>query len=132
MIAQVTESGHRTALFAHYNLVASLSVTAGALAVGLPDLLVRGLAICSGIRLLFGVYAALALMVAGLSLQLSSHMEASLRAPVEVTSVWQCLVPKLSRSRGIAWRLTALFSVDALAGRLVVQSLICVDFLVAE
>src|SRR5207302_1921333 len=73
MITQVALPEHRTALFARYNLVASLSVAIGALAAGLPDLLARvGLSHASGIRLMFGVYAALALVVAGLSIWLSS------------------------------------------------------------
>jgi MFS family permease len=38
------------------------------------------------------------------------------------------LAPQLHRSRGIVWRLTALFSVDALAGGLVVQSLMALFF----
>src|SRR5436305_13268341 len=39
MIAQVAAPEHRTALFARYNLVASLSAAVGALAAGLPALL---------------------------------------------------------------------------------------------
>src|SRR5436305_7557471 len=53
MIAQVAAPERRTALFARYNLVASGSSAGGALVAGLP--------LASGIRLLFGVYAALAL-----------------------------------------------------------------------
>src|SRR5436309_4056359 len=60
MIAQVTAPSHRTALFARYNLIAQLGAAGGALVAGLP--------LASGIHLLFGVYAALALVVAGLSL----------------------------------------------------------------
>jgi hypothetical protein len=41
---------------------------------------------------------------------------------------WQRLVPPLSRSRGIVVRLAALFSLDALAGGLVVQSLMVLYF----
>ncbi len=129
MIAQVTEPEHRTGLFARYNLVASGSSAGGALVAGVPGLLTQaGLPLSSGIRLLFGVYAALALMVAGLSLRLSPPVEAPSHAPVQVTSMWQRLVPSLGRSRGIVWRLTALFSVDALAGGLVVQSLMALFF----
>src|ERR1700730_17478348 len=124
MIAQVTEPERRTGLFARYNLIAQLGAAGGALVAGVPGLLTQvGLPLASGIRLLFGVYALLALVVAGLSLRLSSPVEAPLHAPVHVTSRWQRLVPPLHRSRGIVWRLTALFSVDALAGGLVVQSL---------
>ena len=129
MITQITTTEHRTALFARYNLVASLSVAVGALVAGLPDLLVHlGIALASGIHLLFGVYAALALVVAGLALRLSPHVEAPRNNAMQVQSFWQRLVPRLSRSRGIVWRLTALFSVDALAGGLVVQSLMALFF----
>src|SRR5712692_6988146 len=77
MLAQITAPAHRTALFARYNLVASLSAALGALVAGLPDLLMRaGLPLASGIRLLFGVYAVLGLIVAGLSLRLSLPVEA--------------------------------------------------------
>jgi MFS family permease len=130
MIAQVTAPEQRTSLFARYNLVASFSAAVGALAAGLPGLLTRtGLPLASGVRLMFGVYAVLALIVAGLSLRLSSDVEAPLHRPIQVQSRRSRLVPPLQRSRGIVWRLTALFSVDALAGGLVVQSLMALYFL---
>jgi MFS family permease len=130
MIAQVTAPEQRTSLFARYNLVASFSAAVGALAAGLPGLLTRtGLPLASGERLMFGVYAVLALIVAGLSLRLSSDVEAPLHRPIQVQSRRSRLVPPLQRSRGIVWRLTALFSVDALAGGLVVQSLMALYFL---
>ncbi len=130
MIAQVTAPEQRTSVFARYNLVASFSAAAGALAAGLPGLLTRtGLPLASGVGLMFGVYAVLALIVAGLSLRLSSDVEAPLHRPIQVQSRGSRLVPPLHRSRGIVLRLTALFSVDALAGGLVVQSLIALYFL---
>ncbi len=130
MIAQVTTPEQRTSLFARYNLVASFSAAVGALAAGLPGLLTRtGLPLASGVRLMFGVYAVLALIVAGLSLRLSSDVEAPSPGPVQVQSRRSRLVPPLHRSRGVVWRLTALFSVDALAGGLVVQSLMALYFL---
>jgi MFS family permease len=130
MIAQVTAPEQRTSLFARYNLVASFSAAVGALAAGLPGLLMRtGLPLASGIRLMFGVYAALALIVAGLSLRLSSEVEAPLHRPGQAQSRRSRLVPPLHRSGGTVWRLTALFSVDALAGGLVVQSLMALYFL---
>jgi MFS family permease len=130
MIAQVTTPEQRTSLLARYNLVASFSAAVGALAAGVPGLLTRtGLPLASAIRLMFGVYAVLALVVAGLSLRLSSNVEATLQPPMQVHSRGPRLVPPLHRSRGIVWRLTALFSVDALAGGLVVQSLMALYFL---
>lgn len=129
MIAQITMPEQRTSLFARYNLIASLSTAVGALAAGLPSLLTRtGLPLVSGVRLLFGVYAALAFMVAGLSLLLSLHVEVALHAPIQTQNAGPRLLPPLHRSRGIVWRLTALFSVDALAGGLVVQSLMVLFF----
>src|SRR5947209_7848824 len=77
MLAQITPSPRRTALFARYNLVAQLSAALGALAAGLPALLVgAGLSPASGTRLLFGAYTVLGLVVAGLSLRLSSPLDA--------------------------------------------------------
>src|SRR6266536_2954232 len=130
MIAQVTTPEQRTSVFARYNLVASSSAAAGALAAGLPGLLMRtGLPLASGVRLMFGVYAVFALIVAGLSLRLSSDVEAPPHHPIQAQSRRSRLVPPLHRSRGIVLRLTALFSVDALAGGLVVQSLMALYFL---
>jgi len=130
MIAQVTAPERSTSVFARYNLVASFSAAAGALAAGVAGLLTRtGLPLASGVRLMFGVYAVLALIVAGLSLRLSSDVEAPPQRPIQAQKRRSRLVPPLHRSRGIVLRLTALFSVDALAGGLVVQSLIALYFL---
>jgi MFS family permease len=130
MIAQVSTPEQRTSLFAHYNLVASFSAAVGALLAGVPGLLARtGLPLASGVRLMFGVYAVLALIVAALSFLLSSDVEGKLQDSLHVQSKRSRLVPPLHRSGGIVWRLTALFSVDALAGGLVVQSLMALYFL---
>ena len=129
MIAQITVPEERTAFFARYNLIASLGVALGALAVGLPDLLKQvAIPLAAGIRLLFAVYTVLALVAAGLSLLLSSQVETQQRYPHHGLSAWRRLVPPLHHSRGVIWRLTALFSVDALAGGLVAQSLMALFF----
>jgi MFS family permease len=129
MIAQITVPEERTALFARYNLIASLGMALGALAVGLPDLLKQvALPLAVNIRLLFVVYTFLALIVAGLSLLLSSQVETQQRDPHHGLRAWQRLVLPLHHSRGVIWRLTALFSVDALAGGLVAQSLMALFF----
>ena len=129
MLAQITLPARRTAVFARYNLVASFSAALGALLAGLPALLAGiGLPLATGTRLLFAVYAVLGVVVAGLSLRLSASVEAPEHPPVEIQHLRQRLAPPLHRSRGIVWRLTALFSVDALAGGLVVQSLMALFF----
>jgi predicted MFS family arabinose efflux permease len=74
------------------------------------------------------MYTILALVVAGLSLLLSPQVEAPRQEPLRGEWSWKRLVPPLHRSRGIVWRLTALFSVDALAGGFVAQSLMALFF----
>lgn len=132
ILPQVAAPGIRAELFARYNLVASFAGAAGALAAGIPDFLSHaGLPLDTGIRLMFGLYTALGLSVALLAVQLSPRVEAQ-RSPGatvgEALSVPRRLVPPLGRSRGIILRLSALFSIDALAGGLVVQSLMVLYF----
>ena len=129
MLTQTAALERRTALFARYNLVASFAGALGALLAGLPDLLTRvGVPEAIGIRLAFGGYAAVALVVAALALRLSPVVETPAGAQQHQEHLWLRLVPHLGRARGIVLRLTALFSVDALAGGLVVQSLMALYF----
>ncbi len=135
MLPQTCPPERRTDLFARYNLVASFAGAFGALFAGLPDLLARaGLPVAQGTRLMFGVYALAALVVALLVTRLSPRVEAVPAKPgaprerAEPARAWRRLVPPLGRSRGIVLRLAALFSVDALAGGLVVQSLMALFF----
>jgi MFS family permease len=129
MLPQTGPPERRTELFARYNLVASFAGAGGALAAGLPDLLTpAGLPLSAGIRLMFGVYTAVALAVALLVLRLSPRVEPATMVSRNAVTRWQRLVPPLGRSRGMVVRLAALFSVDALAGGLVVQSLMVLFF----
>ncbi len=131
ILPQVSDASKRTGLFARYNLVASFAGAVGALTAALPDLLSHlGLPLAIGIRLMFGLYVAAALGVAVLVLQLSANTEAppAQHSSRTFTSFRQRLVPPLDQSRGIILRLSALFSVDALAGGLVVQSLMVLYF----
>jgi MFS family permease len=129
MLPQASEPRRRTELFARYNLVATFAAAGGALVAGLPDLLARtGVPLSTGIRLMFGLYAVVALVVVLLVLRLSPRVEPAVRAQLRATSRWQRLVPPLGRSRGIILRLSALFSVDSLAGGLTVQSLMALFF----
>ena len=129
MLPQTGPPERRTDLFARYNLVASFAGAGGALAAGVPDLLTHaGLSLPAGMRLMFGVYTAVALAVALLVLRLSPRVEPAAAVPRCAATRWQRLVPPLGRSRGIVVRLAALFSIDALAGGLVVQSLMVLFF----
>ena len=129
MLPQTGPPERRTDLFARYNLVASFAGAGGALAAGVPDLLTHaGLPLPAGMRLMFGVYTAVALAVALLVLHLSPRVEPATVVPRGTVTRWQRLIPPLGRSRGIVVRLAALFSIDALAGGLVVQSLMVLFF----
>lgn len=132
ILAQVGSSIDRIGLFSRYNLSASFAGAAGALTAGLPDLLTHaGLSLGTGLRSMFGLYAAIALVVAVLVLRLSPSVEATdPQAPTrdKRLSLVHRPMPSLTASRRIVLRLSALFSVDALAGGLVVQSLMVLYF----
>jgi MFS family permease len=129
MLPQIAPPERRTDLFARYNLVASFALALGALTAGLPDLLAqRGLPLASGVRLLFGFYVLCGVGAALLAVRLSSSVEAPASAEHGGGSMRYRLVPPLGRSRVIVLRLAALFSVDALAGGLIVQSLMVLFF----
>jgi MFS family permease len=129
MLPQTGAPERRTALFARYNLVATFAAAGGALVAGLPDLLTHaGVPLATGVRLLFGLYTFVALVVVLLVRHLSPQVEATILPPRSVATRWRALVPPLGRSRGIILRLSALFSVDALAGGLTVQSLMALYF----
>ena len=107
----------RTRIFARYSLVGALATAAGSLAAATPDFLIRfGLAEITALKAMFYVYALLGLMGALIYRRLPRdhlHTAASRRV-------------SLGESRGIVYKLAALFSLNAFAGGFVVQSLLAV------
>lgn len=108
--------GHaRTAIFARYSLVGAVCAAVGALAAAIPGWLVAhaGLSPLAALRAMFGVYAlvGVALWFVYRGLPEPPPQDRSRSAP-------------LGRSRGIVTHLALLFSVDAFAGGLVVNSLL--------
>jgi MFS family permease len=134
MLPQTTPPAGRTALFARYNLVAYVTAALGALAAGLPDVLAaHGLARDAGIHLVFALYVIVALLVALVVARLSARVEVHAKGRSDTgsplrTRSWHRLVPPLGAARPQVLRLAGLFSVDALAGGLVVQSLLVLYF----
>jgi MFS family permease len=133
IVPQIVPAERRTAVFARYNLVASFAGALGALAAGLPDVLTHtGVALTSGIRLMFGMYVLAGLLVVLLALRLSPAVEvhgAVAHSPSDLTAATRRrLTPALDHSRHIVLRLAALFSVDSLAGGLVALSLLALYF----
>ncbi len=109
-------SAERTSLFARYSLAGVLSAAFGALAVGVPAWLAprMGWAMVDALRAMFVVYAAIGLVTWALYRRL----------PLPVAGTAQSAAPApLVASRAVVIRLAALFSVDAFAGGLVLNSL---------
>ena len=114
MLARGVADETRTHAFARYSLIGALSMAVGALAAGAPDLLVfSGIGKLAGFKLMFLAYALLGLASAALYLKLP-RMRAGEEKPHA----------PLGPSRGIVYKLAALFSLDAFAGGFVVQSLL--------
>ena len=113
MIARGVPDRERTAAFARYSLIGALSAAAGALGAAIPDVLASaGIGELAAFRLMFYAYALLGLMGAILYRRLPRQIgETRHSAP-------------LGPSRGVVYRLAALFSLDAFAGGFIVQSML--------
>src|SRR5215813_6417011 len=104
----------RTRVFARYSLIGAVSIAAGALAAGAPDLLVsRGMSRIGALQAMFYVYAALGL-IGALFYSRLPRAEIKEAAP-QATA--------LGPSRRTVYKLAALFSLDSFAGGFTVQSL---------
>lgn len=114
-LAQAARGNARTALFARYSLIGSLSAAVGALAAGIPSWLVpwSGLSLIDGLRIMFLLYGLLGGVVWLLYRTLPAF-------EVEAAPLPQPLGP----SRGIVFKLAMLFSIDAFAGGLLGNSLL--------
>jgi MFS family permease len=115
-LASAASGQARTALFARYSVVGALCAAVGALAAGLPDWLAShtGASHDFTLRAMFLLYGAFGLLIWGLYRQPVAG--SGLNAPPPAAA-------PLGASRRIVVRLATLFSVDAFAGGLVVNSL---------
>ncbi|MFP3503741.1 MFS transporter [Burkholderia sp. SIMBA_062] len=113
-LAEAASGDARTALFARYSLVGAVSAAVGSLAAGLPIWIASHTAIpaLGAMRGMFLVYAATGVAVFLLYRRLP-------RPDIHAKAA-----PPLGPSRPIVMRLAMLFSVDAFAGGLVVNSLL--------
>jgi MFS family permease len=114
MLARGVSDHERTRTFARYSLIGALSMAVGSLAAALPDfIVVAGISKLGAFKIMFYAYAALGLASIALY-RLLPHArmdEARPSAP-------------LGPSRGVVYKLAALFSLDAFAGGFAVQSLL--------
>lgn len=115
-LAQAAHGDDRTALFARYSLVGALCAAIGSLAAAAPEGMVGlGSELLPALRGMFVAYGVIGLCVWLLYRRLPGPLlqAAPARRP-----------PGLGPSRGIITKLAALFSLDAFAGGLLVQSLL--------
>src|SRR5205807_8087461 len=115
MLTRGTTDKERTRVFARYSLFGELAMAVGALAAAAPDALVSlGFGKVVALKSMFYFYAALGLISVALYWALP-HSRAH-----ETNNRGAALGP----SRGIVYKLAALFSLDAFAGGFAVQSLV--------
>lgn len=113
-LAEAGQGAARTSLFARYSLLGALFAALGALAAGIPEWIststaVTRLAAFRGMFVVYGIVGALVWLLYR-RLPRPSAEPRAMPAP-------------LGQSKGIVIRLAALFSVDSLAGGLVINSL---------
>lgn len=114
-LAQAADGDGRTALFARYSLVGALCVAIGSLAAAAPEGMVGlGAGLLPALRGMFVAYGVIGLCVWLLYRRLPGPPLQAAPAPPA----------GLGPSRGIIRKLAALFSLDAFAGGLLVQSLL--------
>jgi MFS family permease len=115
MLAELAPDRQRTAWFARYSLVGALLGAGGAVCAGLPQwLALAGVPMQTALQGMFVLYALLGIACAGVYRQLPAPpREAAEMPPAPLRS-----------SRRIVYTLAALFSLDALAGGLIVQSML--------
>jgi MFS family permease len=114
-IARLAADAERTRTFANYSLTGALATAAGALAAAAPDLMVaHGAGRLVSFQAMFFAYALLGVLGAAFyaGLPQSAH-----KSPVAAHA-------PLGQSRGVVYKLAALFSLDAFAGGLAVPSLV--------
>jgi MFS family permease len=114
-LAEVVRSRELTGAFAVYNLSGTVLGAIGALASGLPGVVASRsvMSMEAADRAAFLAYGLVALAIGALYMRLSPRVE-SREAPAK----------PLAASRGIVFRLAALFSVDSFGGGFAVQSLL--------
>jgi MFS family permease len=116
VLSRVVDDRKRTATFARYSLVGSLSAAAGSLAATLPDLgaSTTGVSTTTAMQWLFVLYA----LLAGLAALVYRGLPRALASDTGLPTA------PLKESRKIVYTLAALFSLDAFGGGFVVQSML--------
>ena len=123
-LTQLVPDQERTHVFAWYNLVGSFATATGALSGGwLAQVLqINGWSALASYQMVLAGYALAGLVLALCFLSLSLNVEAVEKVPSEKR------ILGLHKSRRVVLKLSALFSLDAFAGGLIVQSMFALWF----
>jgi MFS family permease len=126
-LSQIVPNQARTQVFAWYNLVGSFATALGALGGGTLAQLLQGKGYepLESYRAIVIGYALVGLLLAVLFTRLSPTTEAQLPHPHSAPPFSLGLSQK---TRGVVFRLAALFSLDAFAGGFVLQSIVAYWF----
>ena len=129
-LTQLVGDQRRTQVFAWYNLAGSFATASGALCGGgLAQLLdVAGLSELDSYRLVVIGYSLLGLALFGLFIRLSPQVDAQTQIDAAERADAGRMFLGLGRSRRVILGLAALFSLDAFAGGLIIQSLVAYWF----
>ncbi|MFL5680716.1 MAG: MFS transporter [Chloroflexota bacterium] len=124
-LTETIEDRRRTSVFAWYNLVGSIATACGALGAGLAVGALRnaGVSDIAAYRIVIVGYGVIGLAIAAIVSRVSPAVEVAVPAD---TTVARRL--GLHKSRNIVLGLAALFSLDAFAGGLVMQSILAYWF----
>lgn len=129
-LTQIVSNEHRTQVFAWYNLVGSFATALGSLAGGALAQAAQGLGVTplGSYRMIVLGYAAMGLILGLLFTRLSPAVEISPQAASPGSPQAMRSRFGLHRSRGVVFKLSALFSIDAFAGGFVLQSIVAYWF----
>jgi MFS family permease len=135
-LSQLVPDRRRTGIFAWYNLVGSFATACGALAGGGLSQLLQGLGYSPllSYRIVVLGYGVIGLVMIALFARLSPTIEGPGHRPRQAPAGDPPGNPMprrflgLHRSRGVVFRLAALFSLDSFAGGFVIQSLVALWF----
>ena len=116
VLSRLVGDRERTAVFARYSIVGSLSAAVGSLAAAAPTMIgiVTGLSVRASMQTMFVIYAVLGALAAIAYRGLPKTVESS--GPRNAAP--------LRESKKRVWTLAALFSLDAFGGGFVVQSMV--------
>ncbi len=116
VISGAVRDNERTSVFARYSLVGTLVAALGALFAGAPDLLIAklGIGMKAALQAMFILYALFGMAAAAMYARLPKDAAASRK---------QASGP-LKTSRKMVYKLAALFSLDAFAGGLILDSML--------